>query len=852
MNIAFDATAVMGSLSRNRGIGNYAFSQFKNMIKRDANNQYYLINFYDELHLGDVINHSANLHEYRFYTGKEYFILSDTRFSVIIGDIIRNFIEEHQIDIFYITSPFEANICVYQKEWFANTKVVTTVYDIIPYVMKEHYLPNKSIYEAYMERVNMLRWMDRYLVISQSVKDDMINYLHFDADKIDVIYGAADESFCQVTVTDDEKSALSSKYDIKGPFVLCTGGDDERKNLEGLIIAYSKLPAHLIANHQLVIVCKLTAPSKKRYSEMIRKNRVIGRVILTNYIPNEELLQLYNLAHLLVFPSKYEGFGLPVVEAWACGTPVLTSNNSSLGEIAGDAAVLVDPFRVEDITRGLITALTNTDLSALQIKAKERLKQFQWDVVADLALTYLEKEYRLLTTKEEAFVAERTKPKLAFFTPLPPVKSGISDYSVDILNVLCDYFDIDVFIDNGYQPEHSLNPAIHMFHHKKFVAKKYQQILYQMGNSEYHTYMYPYIMKFGGTLVLHDYNMHAVAYHVSVWKKSNLALYRKYLLEDYPADYVNEYLHAIKRVALAPKLVEVELNGFVSNYASKIIVHSDEAKAKLLERDIGRNVKKINSYAKIEPLIDSSIAKKVIGVPDDVVVFSSFGHIHQTKRALPILKAFHRLCMQYEQVHYYFVGLPDVGIKDELYLYIQQNHLEDKVTITGYIELDQFKSYIDATDICVNLRYPSNGETSGSLMRILAKGKCVMINDIGSFSEIPSECCVKLPSVETMADDQEIERILQEFEQLLSDKDKINQICTNARKYAETHLDIKKIVKQYASFINDGRVPALSEQLLRIIEQEVHNKCYTSEQVEELVHMLGYSKNYKADDDSTC
>ncbi len=833
-------------MSKNRGIGNYALSQFRTVIDRDKNNQYFFLNFFEEFNLSHLVNHAENLHEFYFYIGKDDYLVKNARFSDIIGDIVHNFIQEHQIDVFYVTSPFEWNFFVYQKEWFTGTKVVATVYDIIPYVMQEHYLTSASVYQAYMDRVEMLRWMDRCLVISQSVKDDMVNHLQFNPDKIDVIFGAADECFGRIEIPDASREELFAKYAINSAYVMCTGGDDERKNLEGLILAYSALPAQLIAQYQLVIVCGLSEPSKKRYMNLIARNHLTGRVILTNFVPNEELIALYNLAHLLVFPSKYEGFGLPVVEAWACGTPVLTSNNSSLGEIAGDAAVLIDPFSIEDLSRGLNTALTDTDLSVLRKKGEERLKLFQWDIVADLTISSLEKEYSLIGETDAAAAEKNGKEMLAVFTPLPPIKSGISDYSVDILNAISRYFDIDVFIDDGYQPDHTLDRSIHIHNHREFGAKTYKYILYQMGNSEYHVYMYPYIMSYGGTLVLHDYNMHSVAYHITVQKKNNTEQYRKYLLEDYPASYVNEYIRNLKQGRAYPKIFEIELNGFVANYADKIIVHSDEAKTKLLQRDIGRNVKKIHSYAKIEPLVDSNAAKAALHIAENTVVFSSFGHIHETKRSMPILKAFHRLCKQHNDVHYYFVGLPDATIKDELYDYIQKNRLENCVTVTGYINLEEFTRYIDATEICLNLRYPSNGETSGSLMRILSKGKCVMINDIGSFGEIPDECCVKLPSAESMTESQEIELIFQEFERLLSDRARISRIRANARKYAETYLDLEKIADHYVSFIKDTRTSSLTEQILRDVEKEIHTKDYNNSQIEQLGRTLSYSKNFEA------
>ncbi len=837
---------MLGSMSKNRGIGNYALSQFRKMIERDQNNQYFFLNLLEELSLSDFVDHAENLHEFYFYTGEDNYLLKDPQMFAVIGDLIQNFILEHQIDVFYITSPFEGKCFLYQNEWFAHTKVVATVYDIIPYLMKEHYLTNASAYQAYMDRVEMLRGVDRCLVISNSVKNDLLEHLQFDPDKIDVIYGAADECYCKIAVSEEEKEALCQKYMIDSPYIMCTGGDDERKNLEGLILAYSMLPKQLIDQYQLVIVCKLTKSSFNRYMTLVEKKQLTGRVILTNFIPNEELIVLYNLAHLLAFPSKYEGFGLPIVEAWACGTPVLTSNNSSLGEIAGDAAVLVDPFSVEDVTRGLTEALMSADLTALRNKGVERLKLFQWDIVADFTISYIEKECQMKTESALSPTVKTEKAKLAFFTPLPPVKSGISDYSVDILNAISDSFTIDVFIDDGYQPDRLLRGSIQIYHHREFRAKKYDHILFQVGNSEYHSYMFPYIVKYGGIVVLHDYNLHSVAHYESNRRKNSLSLYREYLLMDYPVSYVNEYLQKLKSGKSGVRVFEIEVNSFVVNYANKIIVHSDEAKAKLLQRDIGRNVKKIHSYAKIEPLKDSGIAKTELGIPKDQVVFASFGYIQKTKRSIPVLKAFHRLSKKYSNVHYYFVGSPDLTVRDELYQYIKDNQLESHVTITGYIGLEDFTRYIDATDICVNLRYPSNGETSGSLMRTLAKGKCVMINDIGSFREIPDHCCVKLPSPESMVERQEVELIYQEFERLLQEKDRIGEICANARKYAEQYLDLDRVAKQYVAFIQEERVPSLTEEMLGKLRNEIQTRNYSSLQIEQLGRTLGYSKNFES------
>ncbi|MEA5093475.1 MAG: glycosyltransferase [Sedimentibacter saalensis] len=840
MNIAFDSTAILGPMSKNRGIGNYALSQFITMINTDKKNNYFFINFFEDFKLTDYIREHSNFKETYFYCGKDNFLLNNSEYEDIVGDIIKNYIKDNNIDLFYITSPFESSFPIYNKKWFDNVAVVATVYDIIPYVFKDKYLADKNTYKWYMKCVDMLKWVDKCLVISKSVKDDMIKYLNFDKDKIEVIYGAVNEIFKKIEIDENDKSNLLSKFGIKDEFVMCTGGDDERKNIGGLIEAYSKMNRELTNKYQLVIVCKLTKDSISRYTDIAYKNGVNGRVIFTNFVTNDELLTLYNLACLVAFPSKYEGFGLPVVEAYACGTPVLTSNNSSLGEIAEGAAILVDPFNLKDITRGLTEALSKIDLNDLILKGFKRLELYQWKNVAEIAVDEINKMDVQKTDDCE-------RKRIAFFSPLPPIESGISDYSVDILNELSKYFDIDVYIDDSYKPCCDFGFNINIYNHKNYKSKSsmYFDVIYQVGNSEYHMYMWDYIKEHRGTVVLHDYNLHGVAQFAALHKKNNEKLYREYLQYDFASEIVDDYLQELHDGKTNIKIYEMEINSFLINFANKIIVHSDEAREKLLKKDIHRNVKTIQSYAKIESLVDNNEIKTNMQIDKDTIIMASFGHVHETKRIMPILNAFNQLVKKHNNVKYYFVGKLDDNIKSTFEIFIKDNHLEDNVIVTGYTELEEFVKYIDLADICFNLRYPYNGETSGSLMRILAKGKCVVVNDIGSFGEIPDDCCIKLPNVSIMLLDSEIDAIYSVMEDLLNKENRI-KLSSNARRFAEKNLDLNIVSNQYADFINTEDMPSINESMLKnILTDEVLKKSYNDNEINLLATTLAYSKNYK-------
>ena len=821
MNIAFDATAILGPMSKNRGIGNYALSQFTGMINQDRNNHYFFMNMIEKGYcLGDLITNKEHFTEDFIDTGKDHVLLRNPAYAGVIGNVIRRYLRENNIDIFYITSPFESSYMLYQKEWFENVRVVVTVYDIIPYVMKHHYLADKTTYDWYMRCVDNLRWADELYVISESVKTDLIEYLHFPAEQIKVIWGAVDEKYSIIQVSEADKAALMKKFGVTKPFIMCTGGEDGRKNLDGLVRAYSLMPAAIRDKYQLVVVCKLSENGMKNLQGAARKAHVENDVIFTNFVTDKELLQFYNLASLMAFPSKYEGFGLPIVEAWACGTPVLTANNSSLAQIGGDAAVLVDADSDKSIAKGMADMLSDEAiLRDYTERGAKRLELYRWEKINNDIIDLLNQ----ITPCERPAAGETERPKIAFFTPLPPIESGISDYSEDIISELCKYCDIDVFIDDGYKPTSVFPENVAIYGYKEYPARssQYMDTVYQMGNSDFHFYMYDFIRRYHGTVVLHDYNLHGAFYYraVTVGRK-DYALYRDFVRADYPDGSRDSYIESVSHGG-GPDIFGIPLNSYLMDSADRIIVHSQEAKRGLLAHNIARHVEVIASYAVITPLADTAAVKEKNGYSREDTVLSAFGGISRTKRALPLLKAFAKLHKEFPQTKLLFAGKLADDIKSEFKALVREHELDDCVQVTGYIGIEQFKEFIDMTDICLNLRYPSNGETSGSLMRILAKGRCVVVNDIGSFSEIPDDACVKIENVEKMGEDREPSAIYEALRTLLEDPDEKQRIERAARQFAEEHLDLRIVAKHYYDYLcSECTEPAVTEELLDILRQD--------------------------------
>ena len=393
MNIAFDAGAI--EIGKGSGVGNYTLHQFEHLMRLYPEHNFYYFNVIEEYPYADRLS-ASNLHKRYFYLGKDQVLRHyEGEYQDVFGSIVRNFIIQNQIDVFYITAPFLTSPdigfnVIYKKEWFNGINVVATVYDVIPYVLKKQYLSSKETYNWYMHCIDALRFADRLLVISNSVKDDMSKLLGFDSEKIDVIYGGVSDKYRIIEIPQRDQDALYSKWGINGEFILCCVSADWRKNTEGAIKAYALLPEELRSKYQMVIAGRLA--DKSRCEKDLQNLGLEGRVILTDYIPNDdELVKIYNLAKIIIIPSFYEGFGLPVIEAWACGKAVLASNNSSLAEIVGETGLLFDPHDVNDMAQVLTTALTSAHLQDLASRGYAKLSFYTWDNVAKFTMEAIKK-----------------------------------------------------------------------------------------------------------------------------------------------------------------------------------------------------------------------------------------------------------------------------------------------------------------------------------------------------------------------------------------------------------------------------------------------------------------------------
>jgi glycosyltransferase involved in cell wall biosynthesis len=241
------------------------------------------------------------------------------------------------------------------------------------------------------------------LADSEATRRDLVRHYQIPEDKIAVVYPGRDETLAPVT-DPTMLDAIRARYGLSGPYLLYVGTLQPRKNLVRLVQAFALLLESLAASHQSPI-SNLQSPASNLqlvlagqkgwlYDEIlsqIRKLDLTGRVILTGYVPDADLPALLSGALAFVFPSLYEGFGFPVLEAMACGTPVICSDASSLPEVAGDAALLVDPEDMEALAAALQRLVSDEALRReLVERGYRQVQRFSWRGCAEEALQVLE------------------------------------------------------------------------------------------------------------------------------------------------------------------------------------------------------------------------------------------------------------------------------------------------------------------------------------------------------------------------------------------------------------------------------------------------------------------------------
>jgi glycosyltransferase involved in cell wall biosynthesis len=335
-----------------------------------------------------------------------------------VAELIREaFLVSLKPDVIHISSLFEGYVddaVTSIGRLDKTTPVSVTLHDLIPLLNPDHYLkPNPRYAQYYRHKIEYIKQAAIFLAISESSKKEGVLHLDLPTSRVFNTAEATELNFQPTQIEENAAAELRQKFGLTRPFILYTGGADERKNLPRLIQAFAALDPPLRTSHQLLLAGKMPEGNIAEFKHQAKR---VGlkpdELRFTGYVTDDELVQLYNLCQLFVFPSWHEGFGLPALEAMACGAPVIGANTTSLPEVIGLDESLFDPLSVAAIAAKMAQALGDDAFRAsLREHGLQQAKRFSWDKSARHAITAFEKLHARKATEVDSG-AEHLLPQL--------------------------------------------------------------------------------------------------------------------------------------------------------------------------------------------------------------------------------------------------------------------------------------------------------------------------------------------------------------------------------------------------------------------------------------------------------
>ncbi len=667
-----------------------------------------------------------------------------------------SFLASLQPDFIHVASLFEGfedDVVSETRRSSLGAPVAVTLYDLIPLLFSKTYLANPLLSKWYRSKLQELMRADLCLAISDSAQHDAIKHIKLPPSRLVNISADANPVFRVNKPSSEHEAQLTQRLGLNRSFIMCTAGMDSRKGLLPLIRAFSVLSPAVRQRNQLVVVCEMNRTWAARCHEFARREGLLpGELILTGYLPELELVALYNLCQLFVFPSMYEGFGLPVLEAMRCAAPVIASRSSSLCEIVVWDQALFNPTSVDEMAGLISRALTEPEFrQCLVDNGIRQSARFSWEKTARTALASMERRLQELSIAPSAVIprssSAQLRPRMAFISPLPPERSGISDYSAQLLQALSRYYHVDVIVSQPKVSNDWIERHCSILSVEDFVRQStlYERVVYQFGNSHYHSHMFGLLDQHPGVVVLHDFFLSGAVSLIGS-KRETSTFWADQLFHSHGYGALHEYFYGKSRQDIAAKypcslsVIEASLG---------VIVHSTHAKD-LAAIWYGHNQKKFTAIPLVRDVdlkVRRDQARKKLGIPDDGFLVCSFGNLSELKLNHRLIDAWARVMARRGSAKsiLLFVGeIADPGYMQAISKQISLLQLKNKVRFTGWTGPEKYLTFLAAADLCVQLRSQSRGETSAAVLDCMNFGQPTIINAHGSMVDIPKSAVFKI------------------------------------------------------------------------------------------------------------
>lgn len=809
MRLVVDLQCAHGP-SRNRGIGIYSMSLLRALVRQCPDHDLIVVL---NGHFSDSVERlRSELETILPSTAIRVMQIPDHVFGADAGNAARReaaelireqFLSSLNPDAVLICSLFEGlddNVVTSIGRFSSSVLTATILYDLIPLINREIYLANPVICRWYEQKLAQLRRSDMLLAISESSRQEAIAWLNADPSSVVNISCAADERFAVAPVPPADEKDFRRRYGLSRPFVMYTGGIDYRKNIEGLIKAYARLSPDLRSAHQLAIVCAVEPSERARLKAVAAESGLDDdELVLTGYISHDDLVVCYRLCKLFIFPSWHEGFGLPVLEAMKCGRAALASNRSSLPEVLGKPEALFDPLNIDSIRDALAKVLLDDGFrSELETHSLQQAKKFDWDRTAQRTWDALVAAHARHHDRHSSQLRPLRRPRLAYFSPLPPQNSGISDYSAELIPELARHYEIDVIVKQDLVSDAGIvaNYPVRSVDWFRANVDHYDRRLYHFGNSEFHSHLFDLIQDFPGVVVLHDFFLSGIVAH-------------RDLTGEIPGNWARELLDTVGWQAVkhryaaddaADAIYAYPCNLSVLQNALGVIVHAEFSRRlarQFYGPDAGRDWHVIPLLRQPISGSDRAAARASFGLTENDFVVSSFGMLGPTKMNDRLLEAWLASPLaQDPNCHLVFVGENDPGgYGADLVRTIAARKCAGTIKITGRTDLVSFRRWLAAADTGVQLRTHSRGETSAAVLDCMNVGLPTIVNANGSMAELPPECVWLLP--EDFTDIALVEALTV----IRRDESRRTALGTLARARIVSHHNPRKCAQAYAEAI---------------------------------------------------
>jgi glycosyltransferase involved in cell wall biosynthesis len=686
--------------------------------------------------------------------------------------------------LLHVASPFELDVPV-SRLWPAaaatrGLRLVVTLYDLIPEIFAERYLADPGLRRRYRARLELVRAADAVLAISEQTARDAVERLQIPDERIVVVGAAASASYTrgESSASDARAAARAAVSGLEARFVLYTAGMDDRKNFHGLFRAWARLPEAVREEWQLVMVCSVDDPTRAHLLHLAREAGIESRLLLPGFVPDSVLQLLYQSTDLFVFPSLYEGYGLPIAEALACGARTIGSGTSAVAELLVPEARF-DPSSDAGIATAIERALTD-DAQRARLDEQARRPLPNWDAVGDRVADAYE---QLLARPRPA---ARRRPLVAVVTPLPPAASGVADYSFRLLAALREHCDVHAFADGRDRVDPQLGPprapdGVDVLPVRRLVDQErarggYDCVVYCLGNSEYHAGALAQLRRRSGIVLAHEVrltDLYALATDEPGAVPDGFAACLAAMYDGLPPETGAGGRLSPDDAERLGVLMAAEVAALADRFVVMSEFAADRVRLDVRPDDADRIC--VVPFGMPEPVLGAT--------PTDAraPVIASFGVVNAVKQYSLLVASLPAVLSRCPEALLAFVGPCAEADRDAIVALATTLGVAERVVVTGAVSEREYASWLDRAAVAIQLRRTANGESSAAVADGLAADAVLVVTGIGAGRDLPGSAVV---AVSPTVSERELASVVSD---LLADPERRIALAAAARDYAAQH-----------------------------------------------------------------